>query len=80
MPVALASSIPQGLVQPLIPLQNKFNLKLKKGDPLLQIGQKKCMVGVFKVFGWAGSLLSWVVGCFGFRVSQVSITGSMGSC
>lgn len=79
MPVALASSVPRGLVQPLI--QNMLNFKLKHEDPLLHIGQKKCMVGAVEVSGRAGSLFAGlVVGRFGFQVSQVSTSGTTESC
>lgn len=54
MPVALASSVPQGLIEPLIPSQNMLNFKLMHKDPLLQTGQKRCMVEVVWVSGRAG--------------------------
>lgn len=68
MPVTLASSVPQGLVQPLIPLQNKFNLKLKNRGPTPPDWSEEMHGGSFQGFwlGWfaaeLGGWLFWLPG------------------
>lgn len=68
MPVSLVSSVPS---EPG-PASDTFTnqVKLKRRDPLLQIGQKRCLVGVVEIFwqGWfrcelgGWLLLFWVTG------------------
>lgn len=80
MPIALDSCVLRGLVQPLIPLQKMFNFTLKHRDPFPSHWSEEMRGRSWQGFWHGWFSVSWVVGSFGFRVSQVSTTGPMESC
>lgn len=68
MPVTPASSVPQALVQPLMPLQNMLNFRLKHRDPLLWIGRRKWR----ELLRFLAGLVCCELGGWSFRLPGLS--------